>query len=449
MKWKNKGHEFDELGKIFEKNKDLLFLGDIDKAKKMKECLNFLGANIFIPENTNLKDIDFNNKTILIFGNNCIIEEFLIQKGLRKNVEYFLINNFYDKYFYDYDNEFIIKYLSIFSVYAYDKVYIHSNNIVTTTVCNLNCTACLNFNPYIKNKKHNELDRLKKDIDLYFKNVDMVGLLHITGGETSLYKEQSKFIKYINDNYRHKIIDLLTPTNGTVEISKELCETFKECNVIVQVDNYLEAVPQYKDIYEKNIKKLKDYKINSDIIPAGTRWNWAEAYPPKYDYSKLSEEELIKRFNYCGSIFSEIKDGKIYGCCYNGFAETAELIEKDKDSFFDLSGNVNKKELIEFRLKYNNKGYVEFCKYCNGLYPLNINSIKPALQSKVVLEWDKKFSSDEYTSVDILKTTNRIIQLERHVDELTNKLDRLINAVAFFIPVRKWRDKFREKVYNK
>ena len=49
MKWKNKGHEFDELGKIFKKNKDLLFLGDIDKAKKMKEWLRFLGAKIFIP----------------------------------------------------------------------------------------------------------------------------------------------------------------------------------------------------------------------------------------------------------------------------------------------------------------------------------------------------------------------------------------------------------------
>lgn len=148
----------------------------------MKECLNFLGANIFIPENTNLKDIDFNDKTILIFGNHCDIEEFIIQKGLRKNVEYFLINKFYDKYFYDYDNEFIIKYLSIFCIYAYDKIYIHSNNIVTTTVCNLNCKACLNYEPYFKNKKHNDFDRLKNDIDLYFKHVDMVGLLHITGG---------------------------------------------------------------------------------------------------------------------------------------------------------------------------------------------------------------------------------------------------------------------------
>ena len=443
MKWKNKGHEFDELGKIFEKNKDLLFLGDIDKAKKMKECLNFLGAKIFIAENTNLKDVDFNNKTILIFGNHCYIEEFIIQKGLRKNVEYFIISEFNTNDFSSYFNEFTKKYLSIFAIYGYDKVYIGDNNIVTTTVCNLNCKACLNYEPYIKNKKHNDFDRLKKDIDLYFKNVDMVGLLHITGGEPTLYKELPKFLKYINDNYRHKIVNLVMPTNCMVGISDELCETFKECNVIVQVDNYLEAVPQHKDIYENNIKKLNDYKINTEIIPAGINWNWCETYPPKYDYSKLPEEELMKRFDYCGCDFSEIRNGGLHVCNYQSYAETAGIIEEDKDSFFDLSGNVNKKELIEFRLKYNNKGYVEFCKSCNGLYPLNLDNIKAAQQTKGIIEWDGIFKECNDTPVDTLKTTNKIIQLEKQVNELTNKLDKLINKVAWFIPVRKWRDKFR------
>ena len=445
MKWQNKGHEFDELGKIFQKNKDLLFLGDIDKAQKMKEWLNFLGANIFIPENTNLKDIDFNDKTILIFGNHCDIEEFIIQKGFKKNINYFIILEFNTNGFSIFFNEFTKKYLSIFAVYGYDKVYIGDNNIVTTTVCNLNCKSCLNYEPYIKNKKHKNFDRLKNDIDLYFKHVDMVGLLHITGGEPTLYKEQSKFIKYINDNYRHKIINLVMPTNGTVEIPDELCETFKECNVIVQVDNYLEAVPQHKDIYEKNINKLKNYKINTEIIPAGINWNWCETYPPKYDYSKLPEEELIKRFDYCGCDFSEIRNGGLHVCNYQSYAETAGIVKEDKDSFFDLSGNVNKKELIEFRFKYNNKGYAEFCKSCNGLYPLNLDNIKAAEQTKGIIEWDGIFKESNYTPVDILKIKNELSYNVKKIIELESKLNKLIDTISWWIPITKWRDAFRKK----
>ncbi|MEI0702370.1 hypothetical protein [Brachyspira intermedia] len=406
MKWINKGHEFDEIGNIFKQNKDLLFLGDIEKSKKMKECLSFLDANIIIPNESdiNYSEMDINGKTILIFGNHKNIEIFLQSKGLKKNINYFVEYNFYNKYFYERSSDFIIKYLSIFAIYAYDKVYFSSNNIITTTVCNLNCKDCLNFNPYIKNKTHNDIEKLKNDIDIYFNHVDMVGLLHICGGEPTLYPQLSELIYYIYNNYKHKIIDLVLPTNCIKEISDNLAATFKECNIILQIDNYLASVPKYYNIFYENIKKLQSHNVNIDIIEAGINWTWAEGYPPKYDYSKLSDEENIKRFDYCGSVFSEIKDGKISSCCYHSFAETAEIIERDSENaYFDLKGQVNKKELVEFRLKYNNNGYVNFCKKCNGLFPLNIDYVKPAEQSDGILNWDGKFKSYEYITVDNLK----------------------------------------------
>lgn len=410
MKWKNKGHEFDELGKIFKKNKDLLFLGDIDKAKKMKECLNFLGAKIFVPtinynsiefkflnyfrnrnkiiKHINSANTNLEGKTVIIIGDySNQIEYFLSKLGLKKNINYFISNND-EPTFYDYQSEFLMKYLSIFGVYAYDKVYLPSNNIVTTTVCNLNCTACLNFNPYNKHKKHSNIEDLKKSIDMYFEYVDTVGLLHITGGEPTLYPNLINLLTYINDNYRNKIIDLVMPTNGIKEIPDSLCKIFYDANMIIQIDNYLEAVPQYESIVKNNIEKLNKYGVKMDLLPAGVKWNWIEAYPPKYDYSLLSDEENTKRFDLCGSVFSEIRNDKIYACCYQGFAETAGIIKNyDKDDTFDLS-NCNKKELIEFRLKYNTKGFSSFCKSCNGLPPLNKDYIKPALQTKGIIEWE-------------------------------------------------------------
>lgn len=413
MKWQNRGHEFDEIGNIFKQNKDLLFLGDIDKALKMKECLSFLNANILIPAKDAMDslDIDILGKTILIFGDYPSIEQFLISKNLIRDVNYFVIYNFYSPYFYNYESNFIMKYLSIFAVYAYDKVYISSNNIITTTVCNLNCRDCLNFNPYIKKKQHSDIERLKNDIDIYFSKVDMVSMLHITGGETTLYPHQIELIKYINSNYRNKIMDLVMPTNGIREIPDELLESIKEANMTIQVDNYLDAVPEFEKIYRKNLEKLEKYNIKSDIIPAGEFWNWTQTYPPRYNYSKLDNDEMIKRYDYCGSMFSQIRNGTISGCCYHSYAETAGIVNYDEDSLFDLKGSVNKKELIEFRLKYNKKGYTEFCKICNGLNPLNRKVVKPAEQSKGILSWDGNFTEKSYVPVDILKIPNFSVKI--------------------------------------
>ena len=446
MKWQNKCHEFDELGKVFQKNKELLFLGNIEKAKKMKKCLSFLGAKIFIPKieyNNRLFDTnnikkhiessgtDIENKTIIIFDNFINIKKYLLKQKLIENINFFVIKRFYNTYFSDDGEIFTIKYLSIFAIYAYNKVYLHSNNIVTTTVCNLNCKACLNFNPYIKNKHHNSFENLKDDIDIYFKNVDMVGLMHITGGEPSLYPDIIKLLKYINHNYRDKIIDLVMPTNGIREISDELCHTFKECNMIIQVDNYLDMVPKYSDIYNNNIEKLIKYDVKMDIIPAGQKWNWVEAYPPTYDYSVLSDEENTKRFDYCGSIYSEIRDKKIYACCYHGFAETAGIVDKSLEAnsdYFELVNNVNKKELIEFRLKYNERGYSNFCKYCNGIYPLNTCFVKAAEQINGIIEWDKKIIDNKYIKID----------------ELIKKRNNL-KKIAWFIPIAKFRNAFKKR----
>uniref|UniRef100_UPI003F4BB53A radical SAM protein n=1 Tax=Brachyspira catarrhinii TaxID=2528966 RepID=UPI003F4BB53A len=411
MKWTNKGHEFDEIGKVFEKNRDLLFLGNIEKAKKMKECLSFLGANIYIPEieyNPEKKDLfgfnlkkhinssgtNLDKKTIVIFDDKkSQIENYLKNKNLNKNINFFNVDNFYgDNYFYNRYNDFIIKYLSIFSVYAYDKVYIHSNNIVSTTVCNLNCTLCLNYNPYNKHKEHIDISKLKYDIDMYFKHVDKVAFLHVTGGEPTLYPQQIEFIKYINNNHRNKIIDLVMPTNGIREISDDLCKTFKECNVLVEVDNYLKTVPQYRTIRDNNIEKLHKYNIRTNVVSDEYAPDFIQTYPPREDYSKLSDEENTKRFDYCGSIFSQIKDGGIHLCTYQSFAATAGLIEEDKESFFDLSSdNVNKKELVEFRLKYNNRGFSKFCTMCNGHPPLNTEFTTAAEQTSGTISWDGIF----------------------------------------------------------
>jgi hypothetical protein len=65
------------------------------------------------------------------------------------------------------------------------------------------------------------------------------------------------------------------------------------------------------------------------------------------------------------------------------YAAKAGIVEFDKDNYFDLTKEQTferKKELIEFRLRYNNKGYVELCRQCSGFSKINDNKLVPAQQ---------------------------------------------------------------------
>ena len=100
------------------------------------------------------------------------------------------------------------EFLSIYYVYKYDMVYFSSISFLPSTVCNLKCNACLNFNTYAKKFYVRDFDDITKDIDLFFSCVDRVMLFHVSGGEPFLYPHIAEVIGYI-DNYYGKSIDTL------------------------------------------------------------------------------------------------------------------------------------------------------------------------------------------------------------------------------------------------
>lgn len=60
--------------------------------------------------------------------------------------------------------------------------------------------------------------------------------------------------------------------------------------------------------------------------------------------------------------------------------QKAGILPDDEDNYFVLTGEVDKKALLEFRLRYNEKGYVEFCKKCAGWTSINPNLEDAAIQ---------------------------------------------------------------------
>lgn len=393
-KWTNRGHEFDALGKRFKKKPEILLIGDKSECERIREKLLFLGVKIDISPIEQFKTIGniqkfilgyrFKSKTILVVDSNPY-ESGLFISGIEKN---FSLKRNEDIFWI---NDFLDYYLSIFAVYVAEKIYFSSNSFICTTVCNLNCKNCLNFKPYDRNLQHYNIDSLKKSVDLYFSVIDRVGLFHISGGEPFLYPHLNELLTYIGEKYRDKIDILGTVTNTTVIPDDTLCEILKKYNIRVEVDDYTKTIPQLKNNYNNLVKKLKEFCIWTQINVAGVNWKWFSVLPSKKDWTNATEEMLIKKFNDCNNPFMEFKKDKIHLCCYSEFAAQAGLITQNSTELYDISkfNNKNKKELIEFRLGYSEKGYAEFCKYCNGLPVINPTAEVPAEQASGKLSWDK------------------------------------------------------------
>lgn len=415
-KWTNKGHEFDELGNYFKKHNQItIYAESEEEVFILKKKLEFLNVKINIIHRLpayngggyngvrkliykisyKLKKIFYGKmnkykleKSIILFSNASRDSfYFMCGKGYIENKDLFMAETFFAKY------------LSVFAVYVCDKVYFPSNSFICTTVCTLNCRDCLNFAPYDKHKEHYDIERLKKNVDVYLKAVDRSGRFHISGGEPFSYPHLEELVRYIHNNYRDKIDVLTVVTNMTIMPSDELCNALKECDVYLELDDYTQTNPERKEMYNKVLEKLKKFDISIEQIVAGTLWNWVSVFPPKEVMT--DENLLIKKYDCCGSVFQEIKDGKLFGCCYCEFIAQAKIFPYKEDDYFDLNTYIpeQKKELVEFRLKYNKKGYVEFCKYCNGLPPYNQEFIQPAIQTKGYLDWD--INNPEKASKDL------------------------------------------------
>lgn len=382
MRWKNKGHEYDGVYQQIAAKKSFYLFGSGDYGKQflhlIQDEVSIIG---FIDNNPAKQKREIEGKscialdevslqkeegiilTISQIGRTEVIEQ-LEACGYRKNIDYFAIEEF----------------ISIYYLYKYDKVYFISVSFLPSTICNLKCRHCLNFNPFAKKFYVREWEALKADVDLFFSHVDYIMLFHVSGGEPMLYQHTADLIQYIDEKYGNRIGTLRTVTNGTIVPSDEVFEKLSKCRVEVTVDDYREAVPQYNAKFDALLQKLEQYQIKYYTNRAE---NWVDLAPEKTDYSAMTEEELIRHRSECGQTWQELRDGKLYSCNYAAYATVAGIAgEQDMEESYDLRSHTNekKKELVEFRLGYTNKGYTNFCKKCRGFTAHDTDSVQSALQ---------------------------------------------------------------------
>lgn len=381
MKWKNRGHEFDKLGSCLQTNKQIYIYWTEKEAYNVTKLLSFLGEQIHIirpypgighgiekiktvinfktaKKSLSLQDILTNpyGKIILI-PSSYSYHKILISK---LNSSGFIFNNRLFQI-----EDFLRKYLLIYAFYVKKIVYFPDISFVPSTKCNLNCKCCLNLTPFLKIMKDEPIDRLKKEVDLFFSKVDYIGLFHISGGEPSLYPNLSELLIYINENYRNQIYKLAITTNGTQKFSDTLLTILSNHKIFVIVDDYTYTLKKFTKQLKELLISLNKYKICYIVNRPKT---WIDLAPDITNHYNMNEDELTNFFNKCDVPWCEYYNGKLYSCNYAHYAEKAGLTICDNTeyiNFFEITDN-KKSELIEFRFGYTEKGYMEFCKRCAG-----------------------------------------------------------------------------------
>ena len=296
-----------------------------------------------------------------------MIREQLYSVGLTENIDFVMYQQFVTEWYYKYRN----------------KINVLKTDISLTTLCTLNCENCMQFLPYWEKgrRKENSLEEIKENVDIYFKCVDYLLDLDIVGGEPFLYSDVRKFIIYIGEKYRGRIGYVGFITNGMIVPEDDILELLKEYSMDVSISDYSEDI-DYKHKIDQICEKLEKYKIS---YMRNKHIDWFDFGFPKNRYL-YEGEDAVRHMQCCNSIEHILDDKKLFYCGLEWSAQKGGLFPIEEKAYVDLekmvSGEVERKAILEMIMANIEGGYMEFCKVCGGFGIDNNNRVETAKQLK-------------------------------------------------------------------
>lgn len=382
MKWKNKGHEFDSVAsKICNRNCEYIIWGagtfgeafyndfcseikiiafvdsDLNKQNKEKCGCPVLSPNVLKCE----KEI------IVLVSTGWTDEVFsrLEEFGYTRWESFFHIDEF----------------MTIYWMYTKNKLCVSNLNINITEFCSLKCRNCSALNPYIKDKKNYSKKEIKYILDLYFKWVDNVCILGLLGGDAMIHPQFNEILELVGETYykNKKVNNLEVYSNAVITPNEYSIKLFQKFNVIYRFTDYGEYT-NGKQKCREIVDLLEKYNIRYDWAKFK---HWADCGYPQESNGLIGHKELEAFYNACDRRSCQgLLGTKLFYCGMAIGADRTQYCKAEEGDYFDLNGNVNKRELMEFMLGFNERGYIEYCKKCNGGPNINKHLIKPGIQLK-------------------------------------------------------------------
>ncbi len=386
MKWNNKGHQYDKY-RVFWRKKSggLVIYGVNNMAAEIIERVHMLGGEIILVDDlykgeelvgqtilgvTEALPYMLDEKYITVF---TVIgeKEVTIIDELKRGMCFINIDFFDGAYF-------VNRMIPIFSKIIFDKTYISFIGHFFSSACTLRCKNCSAAVPY--NKGINlPLETIIKEIDLLFSKVDYIHTYDVTNGETFCSSQVLKaVIPYLFSRYGDKFGSIYITTNATIIPPKELLEIihkYKE-RISINLSNY-PNLPGWIEKYNAFCEELRIWNIGWNDIKVD---NWIDF--GLRQNSRGTEEDAIKKFNECKNFCRLYWDGKLAYC---GHGMLNEMVfwkdEEDIGEYLDLRDkSLSGVQIVEFLDGYQEKGFINICRHCNGWGSANNKKIPVAEQ---------------------------------------------------------------------
>ncbi|MDE6568490.1 MAG: hypothetical protein K2K70_12265 [Lachnospiraceae bacterium] len=379
MKWKNKGHEFDELMerklRIYSEGWGIYLFGAGIFGKQAYEQLAEFPFKIkgFIDNDISKQGTEYCGLPIISLNQywqerECSIIVVTVAKKNAAGILYeFGKRQFECGRDYFIWQDFLDRVAPVLLVYQYNKLHVPLAQICVTERCSLKCKKCAH-GCYATASSHEDLSisEVMHSADSFFTRIDYIKVFVLIGGEPLLYKELEQAVAYIGEHYRKQIGLFEITTNGTIMPSDELLHVCKKYNVLILISNYGGTIPRLKEKYEMLISKLEEQGVSYYLGSESDTWM---DYGFEYVDRKAEEEQLIGVFDACATPCKEVRGSRLYSCVMARSVSENLGYNVGENDYLDLDrleGSNWKKELLEFTFGYSEKGYLDMCNHCHG-----------------------------------------------------------------------------------
>ncbi len=376
MKWKNKGHEYDELVDRWQtkwgNDLKLYVFGAGKRGKKTAIMLKRFGCfagyidNDINKQKTGVDDSVYSFDEYLGKRDGCIIigtvgkmaaeiKHQMEERNLCENEDFY------------YDSFLVDRLFQILLAYCLNTVYIKLAQISLTERCTLKCRKCAHACYNVPRTSTDlTIEEAKDSIDSFFSVVDYIDEFVLIGGEPLLYDGLEEIISYTADKYREKMGVFCITTNGTLMPNDATIELCRKWKVLFRISNYQVSLPYMKEKYEILTKQLEKSGVPFFLYPEDQPWM---DYGFDYLRRNASESELIEIFDECRTPCREIRGSKYYFCVMARAVSDNLGLLLGKEDYLDIN-SLNeadkKKVFMEFELGFSDKGYLDMCDRCYG-----------------------------------------------------------------------------------
>ena len=225
--------------------------------------------------------------------------------------------------------------------------------------CNLNCKACNNFSPFVREPRFANLESFSQDIRNLSEKFYQIGRFFLLGGEPLLDPERCCEMVRIYRKYFHDgEVRVLTNASLILSMKENFWNCMREHNVIIHISLYPPIKEKINQIIIKIEKENVDFIVHKEVSKFGAHWTLSNIEDAEYNNER------------CGSGGCHFfKDGYIYKCPDSKLiGELSDAVGMSRDSLETKDAQLINSAMDGWEIIKKLDSPIDKCKMCNFRY---------------------------------------------------------------------------------